>query len=123
MTSHYYTVVSSLPHMNTNFKIQDTPISRLQLEKRLKLLPLEKYTVVFTVEYLVWTSWFMPHQPVSDLRRAFQKLMATESAFLREMLLWFFDLRSVFAALRIRNEKRSCPQTLMNIGLANGVTN
>lgn len=110
MTSQYYTVVCSLPRMNTNFKIQETPISRLQLEKRLKLLPIDKYTIAFTIESLIWTSWFMPHQSVSDLRKLFQSVINTQSDFLRDILRWFLDLRSVITALRMRNEKKEPPE-------------
>ncbi|MFC3909123.1 DUF2764 family protein [Legionella dresdenensis] len=109
MTSQYYTVVCSLPRMNTQFQIQETPISRLQLEKRLKLLPEEQYTLALTVESLVWTSWFKPQQSVAELRPAFQRVMDTQSVFLGDTLLWFFDLRSILAALRLRNEKRELP--------------
>lgn len=109
MMPQYYTVVCSLPRMNASFKIQKPPISRLQLEKRLMLLPIEKHTVAVTLESLVWTSWFMPHQPVADLKDRFQHMMETQSIFLQEILTWFFDLRGVFAALRMRNEKKDPP--------------
>lgn len=110
MTSQYYTVVCSLPKMNSHFKIEKTPISWPQLEKRLKLLPVDKYNVVLKIEFLVWTSWFMPHKPVPELRNVFQNLLSTQSAFLRTMLLWFFDLRSIISALRMRNEKKDPPE-------------
>jgi hypothetical protein len=96
--------------MNAQFKIQETPISRLQLEKRLKLLPVDKYTLAFTVESLIWTSWFMPQQSVTDLRNVFQSVIDTQSIFLRDTLMWFFDLRSILAALRMRNEKKEPPE-------------
>ena len=110
MTTQYYTVVCSLPRMNAQFQIQETPISRLQLEKRLKLLPVEKYTLAFTVESLVWTSWFMPQQPVAELRNIFQNVIDTQSIFLRDTLIWFFDLRSILAALRMRNQRKELPE-------------
>ncbi|MCW8445525.1 DUF2764 domain-containing protein [Fluoribacter gormanii] len=110
MSVQYYTVVCSLPRMNRYFHIQETPISRLQLEKRLKLLPTDKFTLAFTVESLAWTSWFAPHQSMSDLRGAFQNLIDTESVFIRDILIWFFDLRSIIAALRIRNETKEPPE-------------
>ncbi|MGL5741106.1 MAG: DUF2764 family protein [Legionella sp.] len=110
MSSQYYTVVCSLPRISAHFKIEETPISRLQLEKRLKLLPAEKYTVAFTLEFLMWTSWFMPYHSVTDLRNAFQDVVRTQSPFLRDMLIWFFDLRSVIAALRMRNDTKEPPE-------------
>lgn len=113
MTSQYYTVVCSLPRMNAKFRIQETPISRLQLEKRLKILPSDKYILAFTMEYLVWTSWFMPEKTVADLRAEFEKIN-TQSVFVHDLILWFFDLRGIFAALRLRNEKKELPDHSKN---------
>ncbi|KTD10819.1 V-type ATP synthase subunit A [Legionella gratiana] len=110
MTDQYYTVVCSLPRMKAQFQIEETPISRLQLEKRLKLLPVDKYTLAFTVESLAWTSWFMPQQSVADLRNVFQRVIDSESVFLRDILIWFFDLRSILAAVRMRNDKKEPPE-------------
>lgn len=110
MTSQYYTVACSLPRMNAHFQIQETPISRVQLEKRLKLLPAEQYTLALTVESLVWTSWFMPQQSVAQLRQVMQNVMSTQSDFVHNTLMWFFDLRSIFAALRMRNAKKEPPE-------------
>lgn len=110
MNTQYYTVVCSLPRMNTNFQIQETPISRMQLEKRLKLLPLDKFTLALSVESLAWASWFMPQQPVASLRNDVQHLLDTQSIFIHDTLTWFFDLRSIFAALRMRNEKKAPPE-------------
>ncbi|KTD43632.1 DUF2764 family protein [Legionella parisiensis] len=109
MNSQYYSVVCSLPRLKGTFQIQETPISRLQLEKRLKLLPLDKYKLALTVEDLVWTSWFIPKKPLRDLRNTYQNILKNESHFIIDLTLWFFDLRSILAALRLRDEKKGLP--------------
>jgi hypothetical protein len=110
MTASFYMVVSSLPRLSSHFKVDETPISRPQLEKRLKLLPEESYKLVNELETLVWKSWFLPMQQVSKTKRDFQALYRTDQVFIRNIIQWYFDLRSILSALRMRNAQQSPPE-------------
>ncbi|WP_238400726.1 DUF2764 domain-containing protein [Legionella bononiensis] len=109
MTTQFYTVVSSLPRMSAYFKIKETPISRLQLEKRLKLLPSTQYELLIKIESLVWTSWFQPQHSLNETKMEWLNLPKIDSALVREVIAWYLDLRSILTALRMRNEKKIPP--------------
>ncbi|WP_058534975.1 DUF2764 family protein [Legionella saoudiensis] len=110
MSAQFYTVASSLPRLGSSFKIASPPISRFQLEKRLKLLPEKHITQIFAIELLVWRSWFMPQQSVAETRILYQQIIKNQSSFIINLIDWYFDLRSVFAAIRMRNEKKEAPE-------------
>ena len=109
MTTQFYMVASSLPRMDTSFKISEPPISRLQLEKRLKLLPEETARLLFSIELLAWTSWYMPKQSVIETRKLHQNILENKSVFIRDISNWYLDLRSILAAIRMRKEKKEPP--------------
>lgn len=114
MTTQFYMVASSLPRMDASFKISEPPISRLQLEKRLKLLPEETASLLFAIELLAWTSWFMPKQSVIETRKLYISTLETKSDFISNITNWYLDLRSVLAAIRMRNEKKDPPHDPQN---------
>ncbi|WED43360.1 DUF2764 family protein [Legionella cardiaca] len=114
MTQQFYMIVSSLPRMNTYFKIEETPISRLQLEKRLQPLSEEKRRLLYEIESLLWTSWFKPQQTVNETRKAYQRVLKSDSAFVHNIVTWYLDLRSVFSAIRMRNDKELPPEIPKN---------
>ncbi|CDZ78968.1 hypothetical protein BN59_03283 [Legionella massiliensis] len=109
MTTQFYMVASALPRMPASFKVEAPPISRIQLEKRLKLLPAENLALAYALEYLLWQSWFMPQKSFSSTKEAYIKLLKTDSPFIHKTVHWFMDLRSLFAALRLRKEKKAPP--------------
>lgn len=110
MTSQFYTVASSLPRLNNSFKVSAAPISRAQLEKRLNLLPLKEAGFLFDLEKLVWTSWFMPKMQVIEAVKLHQKIMSNEEPWICQIVDWYLDLRSIFAALRMRHDKKETPK-------------
>ncbi|MDR3502589.1 MAG: DUF2764 family protein [Legionella sp.] len=110
MSTEFYTVASSLPRLGVSFKIATPPISRFQLEKRLRLLPEEQVLQVFAIELLVWKSWFKPQQSVTATRMLYQNIIKNQSPFIINLIDWYLDLRSIFAAIRMRNEKKEVPE-------------
>lgn len=114
MTNQFYMVASSLPRMNASFKIAEPPILRFQLEKRLKLLPEETLRLLFAIELLVWSSWFMPKQSVIETRKLYQNILEAKSPFIMDIINWYLDLRSILAAMRMRKEKKEPPKDPQN---------
>lgn len=109
MKSPFYMVVSSLPRMGVHFKVQEPPISRLQLEKRLRLLPLDKMTLLLEIEQLVWRSWFQNNRTFEETKKEWMALSTLDSPFIINLIHWYLDLRSIFVAIRMRNQKPTPP--------------
>lgn len=103
MTTPFYTVMSSLPHLGASFKIAEPPILRLQLEKRLKLLPEEPQGLLYAIELLLWRSWFMPKYTVAETHLLYVHVLKAKSPFIDELAHWYLDVRSIIAAMRMRN--------------------
>ncbi|KTC84456.1 hypothetical protein [Legionella brunensis] len=114
MTTNYYMVISSLPRIFPDYKVESPPISRLQLEKRLGLLPIETQTRLYAIESLVWSSWFNPSQSVEKTRKDYQQLMQINSRVICNLIVWYFDLRSIVSALRMKHIGKAPPANPKN---------
>lgn len=110
MKTEFITIASSLPRLGDSFKIAEPPISRLQLEKRLKLLPEEYAGLLFKLELLVWHSWFKPQYSVLELKKRYNEVHKTESVFIKDLVDWYLNLRSLIAALRLRLVQQEAPK-------------
>lgn len=110
MTTQFYMVVSSLPRMRASFKTLELPISRFQLEKRLTSLPNEQKSLLYAIESLVWTSWFMPQYSLSKTRHDYQYILKSKLPFVVDIVNWYLDLRSIFAAIRMREQNKEVPK-------------
>lgn len=107
--TYYYTLMTSLPRHSRQFKVKQTPISRIQLEKRLKLLTAAERTVLNNLIDVVWNSWFSPHSSISETIAKAKPLFALHNDFIDAIIYWFFDVRSLFVALRLRKIQQSLP--------------
>lgn len=105
----YYTLITSLPRHERNFKVSVTPVSRIQLEKRLKFLPEDERRILYDLESLMWTSWYSPEMPFSETQILAKKLLAYDNPFVNDIVNWYCDIRSLFAALRLRRNAQSPP--------------
>lgn len=105
----YYLLITSLPRHHRQYKMKETPISRIQLEKRLKLLTHDEQHILFTLINCLWNSWFnlkLPFRATIEQRTALLKL---QNPFINDIIKWFFDIRSIFTALRLRQIQRVAP--------------
>ncbi|RUR08348.1 DUF2764 family protein [Legionella sp. km772] len=109
MSKEFITIASSLPRIGDSFRIAEPPISRLQLEKRLKLLPDEYASLLFKIEFLVWQSWFKPKYSVLELQKVYKEVHQIDSLFIQELIDWYLNLRSLMAALRLRQVQQEPP--------------
>jgi hypothetical protein len=106
----YITLMASLPALGDLFKAQQTPISRIQLEQRLKLLTPEDRAVLQQMENLLRLS----NQP---LERTDAEMVAMtrhlidnlHSPVLKELVDQLMEGRTVLAALRRRNRGETAP--------------
>jgi hypothetical protein len=109
MTSYYYMLITSLPRHSRQYKIKQTPISRIQLEKRLKLLTESERNILKNLINCLWDSWFDPKLPFQVTITKSKMLLALNIPFINELIHWFFDIRSVFVALRLRKTESKPP--------------
>jgi hypothetical protein len=100
----------SLPRHSRNYNVKQTPISRIQLENRIKLLPDQERTILYMLEKIVWNSWFDHSASFTDTLMSANKLLAGQHPFIDEIIYWYFDLRSLLVALRMRNAKQPVPE-------------
>lgn len=104
----YYTLLTSLPHIDSLFNSKITPISRLQLDRRLSMLSSEDKDMLIQVEQLMHWS-HLEHDVKEDalIRLASCLMEGITSATLRELVSWRLDLRTVVTALRrkVRGEQ------------------
>ncbi|RAP38442.1 hypothetical protein B1207_00700 [Legionella quinlivanii] len=110
MSTPFYMLVTSLPRMPADFKIENLPISRLQLEKRFRLLPEEQLNLLYAIENVSWKSWYSPDQSVEDTKVQYQALHTQSSDLIQNLLRWFLDFRSILAAIRMRNARQNRPE-------------
>ncbi len=109
MTSYYYMLITSLPRHSRQYKIKQTPISRIQLEKRLKLLTESERNILNNLINCLWDSWFDPKLSFQATMTKSKTLLALNMPFINELIHWFFDIRSLFVALRLRKTESQPP--------------
>ena len=112
MNSNYqYTMlICSLPAFAPLLKAQQTPLSRIQLNQRLKILAPQDCD---DIEYLgALLDWF--HQPLKRTDSEFLSIVKISlpkiaNPFIREQIEWRLSLRTLVAALRYKQLKQSPP--------------
>jgi hypothetical protein len=107
---HYYTLIASLPALPPRFTSEQTPISRLRLEQRLKMLEPADLRELGDLEDLMFWYRLPPERTDREIvERAAEVVPRIRSAVLREAAQWRIDLRSVLAALRRRAAGQPAP--------------
>ncbi|MGK7874217.1 MAG: hypothetical protein AB4426_13155 [Xenococcaceae cyanobacterium] len=106
----YVTLMASLPPLGQLFAAKQTPISRLKLESRLKMLSEEDTALLRQIEELVHWSHLPTDrtdvQIVASAKRFFQEVRIP---LLREAVESRLELHTVVAALRRRKRGESAP--------------
>ena len=106
----YYMLMASLPRHDRQYKVNDTPLSQLQLDKRIKLMPEEERTIARTIVNLVWLSAFSREMPFANTLKEARILLALPNPFIHELVEWHMDLRSLLTALRWRHREQTPPE-------------
>lgn len=102
-TTNYYSLVASLPHMPRSFEIERVPISRIQLQQRLKLLgDRDKSTVEQVQGFLLWDRQ-RPERTDDEVQMEYDRLMKSISnSLVRDIINHRMDVRTITCALRRR---------------------
>jgi hypothetical protein len=106
--SRYAMLLSSLPYHGPLFGARQTPLSAIRLQQRLALLePDDHRSIVLMRELVEWNDrWDSDAEIVGQARARLQQI---PSAFVRDLVEWRLELRSVIAALRYRRRGGSPP--------------
>jgi len=106
MAEQYITLITSLPYLPLFEKAERSPITRLRLEQRLRILDADDARQLAIAEALV--SWRMsPAKPKTDQEmviRCRAVLQEISDPALREFVEFRIDQQTILAALRQRND-------------------
>jgi hypothetical protein len=106
----YVTLMSSLPPLGQLFGSKQTPISRLKLEQRLKLLDAKDAELLQRIARLIaWSQQPMDRTDSQFVAEANQFLAEVHHPTLQEVIRFRLDLRTIIAALRRRHRGETEP--------------
>ena len=102
-TTNYYWFVASLPHMPRSFEVERVPISRIQLQQRLKMLgDGDKQTVDQVQRFLLWDRQ-QPERTDGEVKMEYDRLMnSISNSLVRDIINYRMDVRTITCALRRR---------------------
>ncbi len=115
--NQYVTLMSSLPALGDLFKAQQTPISRIKLEQRLKLLTPEDRATLQQIENLLRLSNQPLERTDAEMVALTRKLInELHSPLLKELVDQLMENRTILAALRRRSQGETTPPSEKNWG-------
>lgn len=106
----YVQLISSLPGHGSLFRATLTPLSRINLRQRLALLEAEDAQLMDQVaELLDWHRHRIERSDAEIVERARQVIPTLENTFVRELVEWRLESRTLVAALRRRRRGDNVP--------------
>ncbi len=106
----YYTLLTSLPHIDSLFNSRMTPISRFQLDKRLSMLGTEDQRKLVVIENLLhWDHLGDDVDEKALILQADRIRSSLNNPALVELINWRQDMRTIVAALRRKHAGQSAP--------------
>ena len=106
----YITLMGSLPYLGNLFGKKQTPISRLRLEERLKMLSEQDAILLNQIASLIaWQQQPMERSDAEFVSQAKQFLQEASKPTLRKIVESRLNLRTIIAALRRRHRGESNP--------------
>lgn len=107
----YAMLLSSLPYHGPLFGAKQTPLSRIRLNQRLALLdPLEAAWLSDARRLLEWAQQEPDQTDAQAVARAQRLSDAIASPFIRDLVAWRLELRTLVAALRRRHRGEPAPR-------------
>ncbi len=110
-TDAYTTLVTSLPYPGELFKAKQTPLSRLKLDGRLRMLDEEDAALLAEVEGLVhWISQPRERTDADFVAHAERVIPRMQDGPLKELVQFRLEVRTAIAALRRRKRGEDAPR-------------
>jgi len=118
MSDRYVTLIASLPpHVPALFANRQTPISRLKLDERLQMLESQDTIDLALIEDLLhWDRMGMEMTDAQMLERGKRARDRLENEFIKDIVRWRLEMRTVVAALRHRHLGRPVPSAASKWG-------
>ena len=118
----YVTLMSSLPPLGQLFGLTQTPLSRLKLENRLKLLDAKDTERLNQIANLIAWSQQPKERTDSQFVADAERLLAElHNPTLQEIITFRFDLRTIIVALRRRHRGETAPPVDQSWGVGRWV--
>lgn len=109
----YTLLITSLPPQPVDlFSTKILPISRIQLDKRLTLLDANDAADLARIEGLLHWSKMHEADDLNIVKHGHAEMALISSDFLREIVLWRLEIRTLVTALRRRNAGENRPLDL-----------
>ncbi len=106
----YYTLLTSLPHIDSLFNSRITPISRFQLDKRLSMLNTADQQRLVKIESLLhWDQLDDDVEEKALIQQAERVRAELASQALCDLVDWRLDMRTIVAALRRKHAGQPTP--------------
>ncbi|MFN3919533.1 MAG: DUF2764 domain-containing protein [Methylohalobius sp.] len=117
-SDRYVTLMASLPpHPKNLFDARRLPISRERLEERLRMLEPEDAKTLALIEGVVRWDRVDPRASSQQVIAEYQRVLdALPDEFLKELVRWHAELRTVVAALRLRHKGLEPPASPWGMG-------
>jgi hypothetical protein len=108
--NRYTMLLSSLPYHGVLFGARQTPLSRIRLQQRLSLLePADAACLNAITELLDWSRQGRERSDEEIIAHARAVIPTLDRPFVRDLLIWRLELRTVLAALRRRQGGQTAP--------------
>ncbi len=106
----YTMLMTSLPpHKRNLFSTRQTPVSEIQLKKRLQWLQAEDAGDLAKIQNLLYWSKLKDDTDCDVVQHSHQLLETIDNPFLKEVIRWRLELRTLIAALRKRHQGKKLP--------------
>ncbi|KRT54816.1 DUF2764 family protein [endosymbiont of Ridgeia piscesae] len=107
----YITLLTSLPYHGELFGEQQTPISRIQLESRLRLLEPEDAVTLDAIEQLIrWANHSLDEDDAAVAAQTQRLLEGEICSWLQQLIAYRMEIRTLMAALRRRRRGEGPPE-------------
>ncbi|MEE9327859.1 MAG: DUF2764 family protein, partial [Cocleimonas sp.] len=108
----YTMLVTSLPaHKSNLFDEKQTPLSRIQLNKRLALLDEKDAADLLKIEQLLHWSHIKTDINQTFVKESLESINSINNDFINHLIIWRLELRIILAALRMRHFGQKTPPT------------
>lgn len=120
--NEYLTLMASLPPIGKLFEAKQTPISRLKLENRLKMLTEKDAILLNRISSLIaWSEQPMERTDAQFIAEAQGFFEEVRHPILQEIVAYRLDVRTIVAALRRRHRGENNPPSSQSWGFGRWV--
>ncbi len=109
--NRYVMLLSSLPYHGPLFGAEQTPLSRIRLDQRLRLLPPDEAECLRTARALVeFAQQDVNRADAAWVVRTKRLLDSMNQEFVRDLVTWRLEVRTLVSALRRRHRGETAPR-------------